>query len=73
MTLTFLGVCVCCFLVALLQCAGAAFCEIRSFLRSHIEIGVWREVFLGWGCGCGIGILRFRVLRRSCVFVTSLS
>ena len=27
--------------------AGAAFCEIGSFLHSHIGAGVWRVVLLG--------------------------
>ena len=55
------------------RCTGAAFCEIRSLLRSSIEISVWRVVFLGcwmWPCH---GDLRFRVWHRSSVFVTSLS
>ena len=30
------------------RCTGAAFCEIRSFLRSSIGISVWRVVFLCW-------------------------
>ena len=55
------------------RCTGAAFCEIRSLLRSAIEISVWRVVFLGcwmWPCHWD---LRFRVWHRSSVFVTSLS
>ena len=55
------------------RCTGAAFCEIRSLLRSSIGISVWRVVFLGcwmWPCHWD---LRFRVWHRSCVFVTSLS
>ena len=38
------------------RCAGAAFCEIRSLLRSSIGTSVWRVVFLGVGCGRAIGI-----------------
>ena len=55
------------------RCTGAAFCEIRSLLRSAIGISVWRVVFLGcwmWPCHWD---LRFRVWHRSSVFVTSLS
>ena len=55
------------------RCTGAAFCEIRSLLRSSIGISVWRVVFLGcwmWPCHWD---LRFRVWRRSSNFVTSLS
>ena len=55
------------------RCTGAAFCEIRSLLRSAIGISVCRVVFLGcwmWPCHWG---LRFRVWHRSAVFVTSLS
>ena len=55
------------------RCTGAAFCEIRSLLRSSIGISVWRVVFLGcwmWPCHWD---LRFRVWHRSSVFVTSLS
>ena len=29
------------------RCTGAAFCEIRSLLRSSIGVSVWRVVFLG--------------------------
>ena len=28
------------------RCTGAAFCEIRSLLRSSIGISIWRVVFL---------------------------
>ena len=55
------------------RCAGAAFCEILSLLRSSIGISVWRVVFLGcwmWPCHWD---LRFRVWHRSSVLVTSLS
>ena len=55
------------------RCTGAAFCEIRSLLRSSIGISVWRVLFLGcwmWPCHWD---LRFRVWHRSSVFVTSLS
>ena len=55
------------------HCAGAAFCEIRSFLRSHIGIGVWRVVFLGCWMWLWHWDLRFRLLLWSGVFVTSLS
>ena len=37
------------------RCTGAAFCEIRSLLRSAIGISVWRVVFF-WGVGCGRAI-----------------
>ena len=30
------------------RCTGAAFCEIRSLLRSSIGISIWRVVFLGF-------------------------
>ena len=56
-----------------IRCTGAAFCEIRSLLRSSIGISVWRVVFLGrwmWPCHWD---LRCRVWHRSSVFVTSLS
>ena len=55
------------------RCTGAAFCEIRSLLRSSIGISVWRVVFLGcwmWPCHWD---LRFRMWHRGSVFVTSLS
>ena len=55
------------------RCTGAAFCEIRSFLRSSIGISVWRVVFLGCWMWPFHWDLRFRVWHRSSVFVTSLS
>ena len=48
--------------------AGPAFCETVSVLRSHIGIGGW--CFWGVGCGCDIGAVCFRLLLRSCVFVS---
>ena len=51
------------------HCVGTAFCEIRSFLRSSIRVSFLESDVFGV---LDVG-LRFRVLRRSSVFVTSLS
>ena len=53
--------------------------QAQRFVRSADSCAVPLGLAFGescfWGVGCGraIGILRFRVLHRSAVFVTSLS